>query len=113
MRICVFGAGAIGSLIGARLAASGVDVSLVARGAHLDAIRRRGLVLLEGERRTESRPRATDDPAELGPQDHVIVTLKAGSLPDTVAAMTPLLGPLVRKQANASLEAWRRRERGG
>ena len=49
MRICVFGAGAIGSLIGARLAASGVDVSLVARGAHLDAIRERGLVLLEGE----------------------------------------------------------------
>jgi 2-dehydropantoate 2-reductase len=91
MRICVFGAGAIGSLIGARLAASGADVSLVARGAHLDAIRERGLVLLEGERRVEVRPRATDDPAELGPQDHVIVALKASAVPDSAPAMTPLL----------------------
>ena len=92
MRICVFGAGAIGSLIGARLAASGVDVSLIARGAHLDAIRERGLVLLEGESRVTVRPRATDDPAELGPQDHVIVTLKASSVPEAVEVMAPLLG---------------------
>jgi 2-dehydropantoate 2-reductase len=91
MRICVFGAGAIGSLIGARLAASGAEVSLVARGAHLDAIRRRGLVLLEGAHRIETRPRATDDPAQLGPQDHVIVALKASSVPDAVNAMAPLL----------------------
>jgi 2-dehydropantoate 2-reductase len=91
MRICVFGAGAIGSLIGARLAASGADVSLIARGAHLDAIRERGLVLLEGEQTVTVRPRATDDPAELGPQDYVIVTLKAGSVPEAVDAMAPLL----------------------
>ena len=91
MRICVFGAGAIGSLIGARLAASGADVSLIARGAHLDAIRERGLVLLEGEKTVTVRPRATDDPAELGPQDHVIVALKASSVPEAVDAMAPLL----------------------
>jgi 2-dehydropantoate 2-reductase len=91
MRICVFGAGAIGSLIGARLAASGVDVSLVARGEHLDAIRERGLVLLEGDQKITARPRATDDPASLGPQDHVIVALKANSVPDAVDAMAPLL----------------------
>ena len=91
MRICVFGAGAIGSLIGARLAAAGVDVGLVARGAHLDAIREKGLVLIDGEARIEVKPRATDDPAELGPQDCVIVALKASSLPGAVDAMAPLL----------------------
>jgi 2-dehydropantoate 2-reductase len=92
MRICIFGAGAIGSLIGARLQAAGVDVGLIARGAHLDAIRERGLVLLEGEERTTVRPRATADPAELGPQDHVVVTLKTHSLPEAVDSMAPLLG---------------------
>jgi 2-dehydropantoate 2-reductase len=91
MRICVFGAGAIGSLIGARLAASGAEVSLVARGPHLEAIRDRGLVLLEGDQRIETRPRATDDPVELGPQDHVIVALKAGSVPGAVGSIEPLL----------------------
>jgi 2-dehydropantoate 2-reductase len=92
MRICIFGAGAIGSLIGARLAAAGADVSLVARGAHLDAIRERGLVLLEGDEQTTLRPRATGDPAQLGPQDHIVVTLKAHALPEAVDAMAPLLG---------------------
>src|SRR6185436_2591201 len=85
------GAGAIGSLIGARLAAAGLDVSLVARGAHLDAIRERGLVLLEGETRTIAHPRATADPSELGPQDHVVVALKAHDLPAAVDSMRPLL----------------------
>ncbi|HVR28817.1 MAG TPA: 2-dehydropantoate 2-reductase [Thermoanaerobaculia bacterium] len=93
MKICVFGAGAIGSLIGGRLAAAGADVSLVARGAHLDAIRDRGLVLLEGDERTTVHPRATSDPVELGPQDHVLVTLKAPALPAAVESMVPLLGP--------------------
>jgi 2-dehydropantoate 2-reductase len=68
-------------------------VSLVARGAHLEAIRERGLILLEGDRRIETRPRATDDPAELGPQDHVIVALKAGSVTDAVESIGPLLEP--------------------
>jgi 2-dehydropantoate 2-reductase len=92
MRICIFGAGAIGSLIGARLQAAGVDVGLVARGPHLEAIRERGLVLLEGDERTTVRPRATADPAELGPQDHVVVTLKTHSLPEAVDSIVPLLG---------------------
>jgi len=93
MKLCIFGAGAIGSWIGGRLAAAGVDVSLVARGAHLDAIRERGLVLVDGEGRTATRPRATADPAQLGAQDHVLVTLKAHSVSGAVDAMAPLLGP--------------------
>jgi 2-dehydropantoate 2-reductase len=92
MRICVFGAGAIGSLIGARLAAAGAEVSLVARGAHLDAIRERGLVLIAAGERITVRPRATDDPAELGVQDYVLATIKAYSFPEVVDAMAPLLG---------------------
>jgi 2-dehydropantoate 2-reductase len=92
VRICVFGAGAIGSLIGARLAAAGAEVSLVARGAHLEAIRERGLVLIEDGERTTSRPIATDRPAELGRQDHVIVALKAHAIPAAVDSMQPLLG---------------------
>ena len=93
MKLCIFGAGAIGSLIGGKLAAAGADVSLVARGAHLEAVRDRGLVLLEGEERTMVRLRATSDSTELGPQDHVLVTLKAHTVPGAVGAMVPLLGP--------------------
>jgi 2-dehydropantoate 2-reductase len=93
MKVCVFGAGAIGSLIGARLAGSpGVDLSLVARGAHLDAIRSRGLVLLDAGGRKTAQVRATADPAELGAQDHVLITLKAHALPSAVESMAPLLG---------------------
>ena len=93
MRICIFGAGAIGGYLGAKLAASGVDVSLVARGPHLAAIRENGLKLIEDGRETCHRIRATEDPAELGPQDYVVVTLKAHSVPPIVGRMAPLLGP--------------------
>lgn len=93
MRICVYGAGAIGGLLGARLARSGVEASLIARGPHLAAMREKGLTLrAEGESFTV-HPRATDDPAELGPQDYVIVTLKAHQVPGVVDRMQPLLGP--------------------
>ena len=92
-RICVFGAGAIGGYIGAKLAATDVDLSLVARGPHLQAMRDSGLTLIEGGESTTHQVRATDDPAELGPQDYVIVSLKAHSLAAVVPPMQSLLGP--------------------
>jgi len=94
MRICVFGAGAIGGYLAAKLAAREEnEVSLVARGPHLEAIRENGLVLVEGERRTVARPRASADSRELGPQDYVVVTLKAHQIPAAVPAIEALLGP--------------------
>jgi len=92
-RICIYGAGAIGGFLGARLAAAGADVSLVARGPHLAAMQSRGLTLIEGEQRRTVAVQAADDPAALGPQDYVIVTLKAHSVPGVVDRMQPLLGP--------------------
>jgi 2-dehydropantoate 2-reductase len=94
MRICIFGAGAIGGYMGARLAQAGAAVSLVARGPHLAAMRARGLTLVEDGTDPVTVPvAASDDPAALGPQDYVIVTLKAHSVPGVVPAMQPLLGP--------------------
>jgi len=93
MKVCIFGAGAIGGQVGAMLARSGVDVSLVARGPHLAAMQANGLSLITDEERFTVRPACTDDPAELGPQDYVMVALKAHSVPGVVDAMQPLLGP--------------------
>jgi len=92
MKICVFGAGAIGGYMGAKLAEAGADVSLVARGPHLAAMREKGLTLIEGGKTRTFEVTATDDPAELGPQDYVIVTLKAHSVPPVVEKMQPLIG---------------------
>jgi 2-dehydropantoate 2-reductase len=66
MKICIYGAGAIGGYLGVQLARAGADVSLVARGAHLAAMRERGLTLLIGDRQHVVRPRCTDNPANLG-----------------------------------------------
>ncbi len=93
MRICIFGAGAIGGYMGAKLAKGGADVSLVARGPHLAAMRARGLTLIEEEGTFTVPVRAAEDPAELGPQDYVVVTLKAHSVPPVVGRMQPLIGP--------------------
>lgn len=93
MRICVFGAGAIGGYLAVRLARSGQEVSVVARGPHLAAIRADGLRLRIDGREEVARVAATDDPAALGPQDYVIVTLKAHSLPPVVGTLRPLFGP--------------------
>ncbi len=93
MRICIFGAGAIGGYLGARLALAGAEVGLVARGPHLAAIRADGLTLLEAGLRRTVRPAASDDPAALGVQDYVVVTLKAHSVPPVVDRMRPLIGP--------------------
>ena len=93
MKICVFGAGAIGGYMGAKLSQAGADVSLVARGPHLAAMREKGLTLIEGAETTNVAVSASDDPADLGPQDYVIVTLKAHSVPPVVPKMQPLIGP--------------------
>ena len=93
MRICIYGAGAIGGLLGARLAKAGAEVSLVARGPHLAAMRARGLTLRSGGESFTVPVTATDEPAALGPQDFVLVTLKAHQVPGVVGTMQPLLGP--------------------
>ena len=93
MKICIFGAGAIGGYIGAKLATAGADVSLVARGPHLAALQARGITLIEGGVSTTVPLCATDDAASLGPQDYVILTLKAHSVPGVVNRILPLLGP--------------------
>jgi 2-dehydropantoate 2-reductase len=93
MKICIYGAGAIGGYLGAELALAGLDVTLIARGPHLKAMQDKGLTLLiDGEKRV-ANVRATDDPAEAGPQDYVVITLKAHSVPPIVDKMVPLLGP--------------------
>ena len=93
MKVCVFGAGAIGGYLAVRLANAGEEVSVVARGPHLAAIRERGLRLRIDGAEEEARVEATDDASELGPQDYVAVTLKAHSVPGVVEAMAPLFGP--------------------
>ena len=93
MKICIYGAGAIGGTLGARLALSGNQVSVVARGAHLDAIRANGLTLLRGEERHTVRAPASSNAADLGHQDVVIIALKGHSLPAAVQGIPPLLGP--------------------
>ncbi len=93
MRICIYGAGAIGGYLGVQLALAGSDVTLIARGPHLEAMRADGVrLLIDGEERV-AHPDCTDDPAQAGEQDYVIVTLKAHSAPRVVEAMQPLLGP--------------------
>jgi len=94
MKICIFGAGAIGGYMGVKLAEAGADVSLVARGPHLAAMQANGLKLIEeGGAETVVQVTAAEDPAALGPQDYVIVTLKAHSVPGVVDRMQPLIGP--------------------
>lgn len=93
MKICIFGAGAIGGYLGAKLATTGAEVSLVARGPHLAAMQAGGLTLIEDDATTTVPVTASDDPAQLGVQDYVIVTLKAHSVPGVVQAMQPLIGP--------------------
>jgi 2-dehydropantoate 2-reductase len=94
MRICVFGAGAIGGFVAARLAqVPGLELSVVARGAHLEAIRRQGLRLHTPQGETVARVRATDTPAELGVQDIVFIALKQHQLTPALPGLQPLLGP--------------------
>ncbi|MGI9414602.1 MAG: 2-dehydropantoate 2-reductase [Hyphomicrobiales bacterium] len=93
MKICIYGAGAIGGYLGVGLAQSGVDVSLIARGAHLEAMNANGLKLIKDGEEQVAQVTATDDPSTLGPQDYVIVTLKSHQAWEVAEQMTPLLGP--------------------
>ncbi len=93
MKVCVFGAGAVGGHAAARLARGGADVSVVARGANLAAMQARGLEVRAPDGTFHATVTASDDPARLGPQDVVLVTVKAPALPAMARSIGPLLGP--------------------
>ena len=93
MKIAVVGLGAVGGLMAAKLAAAGHEVSALARGATLAAVRERGLRLVMGGQETCARIAATDDAAALGPQNLVIAALKGPALATAAASMPALLGP--------------------
>jgi 2-dehydropantoate 2-reductase len=95
MNVCVLGAGAVGGHIAARLAAAGhAEVSVIARGAHLEAIRKNGITLKSGKEEIVGKPAAaTDDPASLPKHDAVFVTVKAHSAPALAATVEKLLKP--------------------
>jgi 2-dehydropantoate 2-reductase len=93
MTICVYGAGAVGGHLAGRLAAAGTKVSLIARGEQLAAIRDHGLRVETREDTLSSRPYATDRPADLEPQDVVIVAVKAPSMPAIAEHIGSLLHP--------------------
>jgi 2-dehydropantoate 2-reductase len=93
MKICVYGAGAVGGVIAGWLSRAGHEVSVVARGAHLTVIRERGLRIVSSSSECAARVSADRDPARLGPQDYVIVAVKGQSLPEVAASISPLLGP--------------------
>lgn len=93
-RICIFGAGAIGGFVAAHLAlVDGVEVSVVARGAHLAAIRERGLRVVSPKGELAARVHATDRAEDLGPQDIVFIALKQHQLAPALPALAALLGP--------------------
>lgn len=93
MRIGIVGAGAVGGFLAGHLARAGTEVALLARGAHLAALRERGLTVeSQGERWTVNVP-ASDRADALGPVDAVVVTAKAPALPAIAAAIAPMLGP--------------------
>ncbi|MFN8652569.1 MAG: 2-dehydropantoate 2-reductase [Gemmatimonadales bacterium] len=94
MRIAVFGAGGVGGYFGGRLAQAGADVTFIARGAHLAALRERGLAVasIKGDFRLPQL-RATDDPASVGPVDAVLLAVKAWQVAGACEAMRPMIGP--------------------
>ena len=93
MKACIYGAGAIGGWIGVRLAQAGARVSVVARGATLTAIREQGLRLQQGDAISSVQVEASATPAELGPQDLVVIAVKAPAMADVAKAIAPLLKP--------------------
>jgi len=93
MKICIYGAGAIGGFLGYKLAAQGeAEVSFIARRDNLEALTSKGLTLRQDSEEGTVAVTATNDPAELGPQDYVIVAVKAQAAPNIVDPMQPLLG---------------------
>lgn len=92
MRICIYGAGAIGGYLGCMLSKTDAEISLIARGPHLKAMQDHGLHLLMDGEETVFQLNCTDQPETLPPQDYVIVTLKAHSVPKIVPQIKNLLG---------------------
>ncbi|MEO5671846.1 MAG: 2-dehydropantoate 2-reductase [Ramlibacter sp.] len=93
MKVCIYGAGAIGGWIGVKLARAGCDVSVVARGATLEALGSHGLRLRQGEEVLAAPVTVSENPADLGVQDLVVVAVKAPAMADVAKAIGPLLGP--------------------
>lgn len=93
MKVCIYGAGAIGGWIGVKLAQAGCEVGVVARGATLQALRSHGLRLQQGSETLSAPVRASASPAELGVQDLVVVAVKAPAMADVAKNIGPLLGP--------------------
>jgi len=93
MKFCIVGAGATGGFLGARLARAGEDVTLIARGAHLAAMRERGIEVRSPDGNFVAHPRATDDMAAVGEADVVFLTVQAYSLTDIAPRIGPLLAP--------------------
>jgi len=94
IKIAIYGAGAIGGFLGVQLSLAGHDVSLIARGAHLKAMKKNGLkLLIDGEERIAKDCFCTDDPAEAGVQDYIIVALKSHQAYDAAGRFKPMLGP--------------------
>ena len=92
MRICIYGAGAIGAGLGVQLSLAGEDVTLIARGPHLEAMQKNGVkLLIDGDERV-AHPRCIEDAADAGPQDYIIITLKAHSLPGIADRIQSMLG---------------------
>lgn len=93
MKVCIYGAGAIGGWMGVKLAKAGCEVSVVARGATLEALSQHGLRLQEGGETLAVPAKASASPADLGVQDLVVVAVKAPAMADVAKAIRPLLGP--------------------
>ena len=93
MRIAVFGAGGIGAYYGSGFASGGADVHLIARGAHLEALRRDGLTIETADGTVRQRLHATADPAEIGPVHVVLFCVKSYDTETAARALLPLLGP--------------------
>jgi 2-dehydropantoate 2-reductase len=96
MKVCIYGAGAIGGWIGVHLAQTGHKVSVVARGATLEALQKNGLQCVQtqaAEARIKADVQVSAQPADLGPQDLVIVAVKAPAMADVAQGIAPLLGP--------------------
>jgi 2-dehydropantoate 2-reductase len=96
VRVAVVGAGAIGAYVGAALHRAGAEVHLIARGPHLEAVRRDGVRVLSPRGDFSARTPATDDPRDVGPVDHVFLGLKANSY----ASCGPLVHPLLKENTS-------------
>ena len=92
MKICVYGAGVIGGILASALARAGHQVSLIARGAHLEAIRAKGLTVVTPEEKVNSRMAASADPDDFGVQDLVIIATKTPAFGDVARGVSPLIG---------------------